>query len=396
MRELEQHLPADDYNFLPSRKDLMEMERRRSVHGSGDSSGGGKYPPARSGSMSPRSSLPTAGKPSTRKGKAKQLGSMMRKRFGKAANAAGAAATAASAASAATTSSSPRNSTGNAPAAAAANASVAESEASADAPKPVTPGGAGDRGSGGIGAAARVVSDALAGIRVSLKGKESSETLAGLMLFQELRCHDGPIWAAAFNHSGKFLATAGQDTRIILHRVGDVRDDLGHGAGGGADETAGGAVPPPASASSDTPAATAAAAEAAGRGQSPTSRTKGQMPGAAEGSGGEDGGGAGEGGSRGLGGAAGGTAGDDATGGGRPESAKRAAATVLIDTTPWQILEAHRGDVVALSWSRNDFLLSASLDKTVRASFPPFGSIFLEGMIGWLKGWMDGWIDVHL
>lgn len=38
----------------------------------------------------------------------------------------------------------------------------------------------------------------------------------------------------------------------------------------------------------------------------------------------------------------------------------------MIDPTPWQIWEGHKGDVVALSWSRNDFLLSASLDKTVR------------------------------
>lgn len=41
-------------------------------------------------------------------------------------------------------------------------------------------------------------------------------------------------------------------------------------------------------------------------------------------------------------------------------------ATVMIDPNPWQIWEAHKGDVVALSWSRNDFLLSASLDKSVR------------------------------
>lgn len=392
LRELEQHLPADDYNLLPSRKDLMEMERRRSVHGSGDSSSGGKYPPPRSGSTSPRSSLPTAGKPTTRKEKAKKLGSMMRKRFGKAANAAG-AATAASASSAATTSFSPRISTGDAPAAAAAtSASVAAGEADVDASKVVTPGGTGDRGSGGMGAAARVVSDALAGIRVSLKGKESSETLAGLMLFQELRCHDGPIWAAAFNHSGKFLATAGQDTRIILHRVGDVRDDMSDGAGGGTDETTGGAVSPPDSASSRTPAATTATAAAAGGRPSPTSQMEGQTPGTGEGGRGI----AGVRGSRGLGEAASGTSSDDTTRSGRPGSDKRAAATVLIDTTPWQILEAHRGDVVALSWSRNDFLLSASLDKTVRASFPPFGSVCLEGMLAWMKYWMDGWIDRYI
>lgn len=388
LRELEQHLPVDDYAFLPSRKDLIELERRRSVHGSG---GDGKFPPPRSGSASPRSSLPTPGKPSTRKEKAKQLGSMMRKKFGKAANAAGAAATAASAASAVIASSSPRTSTGNATATATC---AVGAEGDGDASKPVAPGAAGDRGSGGMGAAARVVSDALAGIRVSLKGKESSETLAGLMLFQELRCHDGPIWAAAFNHSGKFLATAGQDARILLHRVGDVREDIGDGSSGsgarGADEASGGSVSPPASSAySDTPAAAAATVTAVGNRRSKEGETRRAFP--PEGSpaarateGGRGGGGGGgdanEGDSRGLEEAAegsggtggGGTASDDETGGGsRPSSEKRAAATVLIDTTPWQILEAHRGDVVALSWSRNDFLLSASLDKTVRTALPP-------------------------
>ena len=391
LRELEQHLPVDDYAFLPSRKDLIELERRRSVHGSGGSGADGKFPPPRSGSASPRSSLPTPGKPSTRKEKAKQLGSMMRKKFGKAANAAGAAATAASAASAAIASSSPRTSTGNATATATC-AAVAEGDG--DASKPVTPGAAGDRGSGGMGAAARVVSDALAGIRVSLKGKESSEPLAGLMLFQELRCHDGPIWAAAFNHSGKFLATAGQDARILLHRVGDVREDIGDGASGSGPEeaAAAGSVPSPASSSfSDTPAAATATAAAAGNRRSKGGETGQTFPPegspaahATEGGGGGGGGGgdANEGGPRGSeeaaggsGGAGGGgtkgsTASDDEAGGGRPSSEKRAAATVLIDTTPWQILEAHRGDVVALSWSRNDFLLSASLDKTVRTVLP--------------------------
>lgn len=285
------------------------------------------------------------GKTSSRREKAKHLGSMMRKKLGKVANAGGAAV---------------------------------EAEGKGwDAPKAAGSGGTGDRGSGGMGAAARAVSGALAGIRVSFKGKESSETLAGLMHFQELRCHDGPIWAAAFNHSGQFLATAGQDTRILLHRVGDLRDDLGVAGGGENAEGNGSAT------TASAPDAVAADRKGGARTQEESGRAapkgnsaeaQGESSGAVDVA---DNTGEGEGsgcpvdetdksrrhtresptsndavGDRGV---------------GEREPGTRGATTVLIDTTPWQILEAHRRDVVSLTWSRNDFLLSASLDMTVSA-----------------------------
>lgn len=213
-----------------------------------------------------------------------------------------------------------------------------------------------------MGAAAKAARDALAGIRVSLKGKEASETLAGLMLFQELQCHDGPIWTAAFNQSGQFLATAGQDARILLHRVGDVRgeegdseggEDGGEGEGshgGGKAATNGSGSPGPRSAGGETPPGgdphegkgSASVAEDAADGSSRRTAS-GSVASEDESAG----------------------AGAGAGGGGRG-SGRRALATVMIDPSPWQIWEAHKGDVVALSWSRNDFLLSASLDKSVR------------------------------
>lgn len=222
-----------------------------------------------------------------------------------------------------------------------------------------------------MGAAAKAAREALAGIRVSLKGKEASETLAGLMLFQELRCHEGPIWTAAFNQSGQFLATAGQDARILLHRVGDVRGDLEEESGGGGDDggvsggegaNGGGAAAVPSGSGSSPGAASAGEAPQSGgadKGKGSSSSATAEDRAAADGGGRRPvsgkGGGAGEDESAGAG-----------SGRGGQDSGRRAAATVMIDQNPWQIWEAHKGDVVALSWSRNDFLLSASLDKSVR------------------------------
>lgn len=358
----------------------MELERRRSVIGIDTAV---KPTVAKSRSTSP-SSRPTLSATvtasvaaavertgSSRREKAKHLGSMMRKTFGKVTRAAGAP----DATGGLILSSSGRGTTGGGDSAApTAAAGVVEREAGQAPIKAASPGGAGDRTSGGIGAAARVVSGALAGIRVSFKGKDSSETLSGLMLFQELQCHDGPIWAAAFNHSGQFLATAGQDARILLHRVGDVRDEIGDGNsgdGGGNEDGATAQSSYPAAATSAATSVSAGktgkAANAkttknssafAGRSACPDEGERTHGNSAVQGDGSEQ--------------PTCETTNDTeikAAGGGENghNSERRAAATVLIDTTPWQILEAHRGDVVALAWSRNDFLLSASIDRTVSA-----------------------------
>lgn len=376
VREMEQHLPANNYTLLPSRKDLIERERRRSS----DSPGPATTPSATNSSTepslsttaagpavgavkpnspSPRSSLSASvaasmsaavGSTTSRKDKAKSLGSMMRRKLGKVKTAAGAS-------SPSRPSSSSFGGGGGGGVGGGGDALV-EVEGSGGA------GGAGERSSvgSGMGAAAKAARGALAGIRVSFKGKEASETLTGLMLFQELRCHDGPIWTAAFNQSGQFLATAGQDARILLHRVGDTRDDLrGEKAGDANSGGDGGSkAAPPDSASTG--------AEGSGRPRSHKGRSEPRTGGVES----IDGGSGGD-----------GSVSEDATteGSGRPPlsgsvggggggggrgSDGRALSTVMIDPEPWQIWEAHKGDVVAISWSRNDFLLSASLDKTVR------------------------------
>ncbi|KAJ1676968.1 WD repeat-containing protein 44, partial [Spiromyces aspiralis] len=42
----------------------------------------------------------------------------------------------------------------------------------------------------------------------------------------------------------------------------------------------------------------------------------------------------------------------------------------LFEPTPYRIYVGHTGDVLALSWSKNGFLLSASMDRTVRLWHP--------------------------
>lgn len=343
----------------------MELECHRSIEMSAEAPEG-----PRSKYASPRSSLPSTmaasmaaavGTASSRKEKAKTLGSIMRRRLGRVASAAGAAATGTERNSVPTTTS---------------------VDGGGDRTRS-SPGGAGDRGSGGMGAAARVVSGALSGIRGSLKGKESSGSLGELMLFQELQCHQGPIWAAEFNQSGQFLATAGQDARILLHRVGDLREELGE-VDSVRKRNNPGVDPSPASA----PVAAGGKfkvdderGKRFGGGCLKEERGPEQNGKVLTGSNDSVSGEIGEN-DKGLGNArgetvapcqptnTGGTAGsgDAAVRGSGTRSSGAAAVAAVIDTTPWQILEAHRKDVVALVWSRNDFLLSASLDKTVSVS----------------------------
>lgn len=368
MRKLEEHLPSDNYALLPSRNDLIELEKRRSSNGA-DSNPATPTPTATSTglSASPRSTLSATvaasvsaavGSTASRKEKAKSLGSMMRRKLGKVKTAAGAAAAAAAAASPASTSPPSSGVGNNNSSGGGGDAMPPEGEGRAG-----SGGGAGERSSiGSMGAAAKAARDALAGIRVSFKGKEASETLAGLMLFQELRCHDGPIWTAAFNQSGQFLATAGQDARILLHRVGDVRDEEGDSGGGGGQEGSHGGGKAAAADGTASSLGPSAGGETPPGGDADEGKGSASVAGdAADGSErrAASGGGGGEDGSVGAG------AGGRAGGGGRASSRKE-LATVMIDPTPWQIWEAHKGDVVALSWSRNDFLLSASLDKSVR------------------------------
>ncbi|CAN0474069.1 unnamed protein product, partial [Discosporangium mesarthrocarpum] len=174
-------------------------------------------------------------------------------------------------------------------------------------------------------------------VRVSLRGKDSSD-LEGLMLFQELRAHVGPVWTAAFSHGGLFFASAGQDTRVLLFRVSvgenSTSTGAGAGAGAGAGTGAGGRARGPQVATGPSGApeneGTATASPPSGRGVASAASPPQRSPGGK------------------------GTVGAGST------------ALGLLEPEPFRVFEGHKADVVDLTWSRNDFLLSASLDKTAR------------------------------
>lgn len=60
-------------------------------------------------------------------------------------------------------------------------------------------------------------------VSVKLKNKTNSE-FTGLKLSQSLHVHDGAIWSMCLSYDGEFLATGGQDGRIIIWKVGGPSD----------------------------------------------------------------------------------------------------------------------------------------------------------------------------
>ncbi|CAM9696638.1 unnamed protein product, partial [Chrysoparadoxa australica] len=134
-------------------------------------------------------------------------------------------------------------------------------------------------------------------VRVTVHKKDFSD-FGSLMLMEELQVQDGPIWAIAFSHSGKWLAVGGQDATLRVYRVYglEVRENW---------------------------AESMASPFFAGRKQ-------------------------------------------------------------LLEEKPYLTFTGHTSDIIDLSWSRNDFLLSASLDKTVRLWHPTQGTcldVFQHGDI---------------
>jgi WD40 repeat protein len=143
-------------------------------------------------------------------------------------------------------------------------------------------GGAKDAAAGG-GAPGRAVP-----VSVKTINKRRAE-FEGLCRTQSVRVHQGVVWTLKFSPDGAYLASGGQDGRIIIWSVGMADGDVGAGGGG-----------------------------------------KG-------------------------------------VGADRNSSADPAACSFnLLARTPYHIFEGHVADVIDLAWSKSNFLLSASVDKTVR------------------------------
>ncbi|KAL4852781.1 WD repeat-containing protein 44 [Chlorella vulgaris] len=132
--------------------------------------------------------------------------------------------------------------------------------------------------------------------------RKSYKELTDLRLVQQIPAHQGVVWTMKFSRNGKYLATAGQDCAI---RVWEVRAARGCSS----------APDVPYGAEAAAGGDSSAAAAAAGVGSS------GQLA---------------------------------------------DPAVELLQQRPYRVYCGHKQDVLDLCWSKTQFLLSASMDKTVR------------------------------
>ena len=131
-------------------------------------------------------------------------------------------------------------------------------------------------------------------MRVSVNRKVYKE-FTELRCVQTLRAHEDAVWTMKFNHSGRYLATAGQDRVVRVWELDLVSSDDGGAGEDAASEKSNG--------SSDAR-------------------------------------------------------------NGKPRMSIRGAS--VFKDSPRREYRGHRGDVLDLCWSRTDWLLSSSMDKTVR------------------------------
>ena len=148
--------------------------------------------------------------------------------------------------------------------------------------------------------------------RVKVKAKHCDvDVLSELSSVQTIVEHAGPIWCVSVSHDGQFIATGGQDSIVRVWTI------VGSIAQKQAEAKA---------------AQLAAAAAAAGQTPPPSSHSS------------------------------------------TPHSASHSSSTnpddyhhLLLHPVPYRIYSGHRADVTSLDWSKDEnFLLSASIDKTVR------------------------------
>lgn len=170
----------------------------------------------------------------------------------------------------------------------------------------------------------RVLSEHLSGISprtnsvaVRTVNKDHSD-FQNMKLTQSLSVHVGPIWTLKFSPDGRFLGSAGQDGRVIIWSVGKLPDDDGTSANVSEFEEEYHNNP------SDDIARNAAAGDR--RKHSSRSRTSGSQT----------------------------------------DGAAAADDIILLWRLPYRIFNGHEADVIEIAWSRSNFVLSASVDKTVR------------------------------
>ncbi|KAL6641789.1 hypothetical protein ACP70R_019970 [Stipagrostis hirtigluma subsp. patula] len=149
---------------------------------------------------------------------------------------------------------------------------------------------------------------------------KSSKELTGLYMCQEILAHEGSIWSIKFSTDGRRLASAGEDHVVRVWQVVETSSPpsaLMKDGGGG--------LPPQGPGAADGSPAPAQAQ------MSKKSTTKGKT--------GRD---------------------------GLPEHLVVPEKVFALAEQPACVLEGHKDDVLDLTWSKSDQLLSSSMDKTVR------------------------------
>jgi WD40 repeat protein len=126
-----------------------------------------------------------------------------------------------------------------------------------------------------------------------------------LRLLHTYSSHIGPIWCMKFSYDNRFLATGGQDSKIIIWNIGNKVPNLASGS---------------------RPAA---------RGVSVASEDIDEVS-------------------------------DESSSTYTEDYRAASSKHTLLNTTPYHIWLGHSGDITDVSWSQSYFVLSASTDKTVR------------------------------
>ncbi|XP_059305597.1 uncharacterized protein LOC132057152 isoform X1 [Lycium ferocissimum] len=165
-------------------------------------------------------------------------------------------------------------------------------------------------------------------IKVRQHGKSCKEFTA-LHLCQEIRAHEGSIWTIRFSSDAHYLATAGEDTLIHIWEVQECEVMNNLASASPVHPTAGSPVHPIARSNSDRPPMPETGYMTSER------RKKGKVS-------------------------------HKKKGNSIPEYVNVPETVFSLSEKPICTLKGHQDDVLDLSWSRSQLLLSSSIDKTVR------------------------------